>query len=316
MMAVKIINDPAPLSFEYLPEKVLHREETYSQLIQNIRNRVNSILFGPIGSGKTTLVRKMMIDLSKRVEARYVDCLLYPTEYSVLREILPTSRLIPLRSNYELIKELQKRVKEKPLTLFIDNFVRLKDPSFIKRIMTLGVNCVVIGRVDRNSSVLTENMLSGFPSLIKLDQYTRDETFDILKNRAKISLNDKAYADKTLRQITEKVRGNITLGINLLRAISLKAQSERKNRIENIDLEGFLPSNSDLLDLNSDEKTLLKILENERRLPSGRLFKLYRQMTQTAKGGRSFRNYMQRLCSLNLIRSIGENSNRSYQIIT
>jgi hypothetical protein len=43
--------------------------------------------------------------------------------------------------------------------------------------------------------------------------------------------------DQVIKRITEKIKGNIVLGINALKVSALKAESENKNAIEEEDVK-------------------------------------------------------------------------------
>ena len=115
-MNSEIIVNATVLSRDYLPRQLLHRKKELQQLKDNIKNRVNTIMFGPVGSGKTTLVKRAIENLSTE-DIRYVDCTLYDTPFSVLRETLPSAKLVLQRSIYELIKRLAKKAKQKRLSM-------------------------------------------------------------------------------------------------------------------------------------------------------------------------------------------------------
>lgn len=66
--------------------------------------------------------------------------------------------------------------------------------------------------------------------------------------------------------------------------------------------------------LNEDERLLLEILKEKRQLSSGELFELYKQSSFPARGERSFRNYMEDLCSKGLVKAVGTNRWREYEI--
>lgn len=105
-MNSQILVNPEVLSQSYLPEKFLHRDKEKAELTNNLNNFINTFICVPCGSGKTALVKHIVQSLNKKAILVYVDCSVYQTTYSVLKEILPRSELILYRSNYELIKEL------------------------------------------------------------------------------------------------------------------------------------------------------------------------------------------------------------------
>jgi len=308
----QIVADPDPLSQSFLPKKLLHREKEYQQLIGNIKNRVNTMIFGPIGSGKTALIKLAMNEIR---ELLYVDCLLYDTEYRVLKEIIPSNRFIVCRSNYELFKELQKIAKERKFVICFDNFTQLKNVDVVKKIMSIGVCVILVGRVERDSPSLNQNMISNFPSVIRLEEYSVEQTTDILRDRAKAALQESSYMESSLRKIAEKIGGNITLALSVLRAASLKAENENRASIDEIDLDVMLPQEDCLDELSSDERTIFKILSKQKSLPSNRLYAFYAQTAKYPKCERSFRNYMESLRSKGLVKAIGDKRGRIYEAV-
>jgi cell division control protein 6 len=309
----KIIVNPEALSQSYVPERLLHREKEKAQLLSNVKNFVNTLLVGSCGSGKTTLIKRVMRELDRKDNfAVYVDCAIYQTTYSVLKEIIPTSRLVFYRSNYELIRELRKFVKKGRFVVCLDNFDQLKDKEIIGKFMTLGICVILVTDSVEGFQSLRESVRSNTPSIIRLQEYTAEQVFDILKNRAEKALAKWSYSDEILKKIASKAGGNITLGINALKAAAIKVESEGKRTIEEADvqIENDCPQK-----LNRDEKVIMKVLEQWKSLPSSRLYDFYVQNTRNPKGKRSFRNYMESLCRKGLVRAIGEKRGRSYEIV-
>ena len=105
-MVEKILINSELLEKKYLPKKLNYREKQFDQLYRNIQNNINTILIGPVGSGKTTLLQKIISDM-KVLDIRYVNCTVYDTQFSVLKEVIPSSKFVFVRSVYELIKRLR-----------------------------------------------------------------------------------------------------------------------------------------------------------------------------------------------------------------
>lgn len=300
------------LSTHYLPEKLLFREKEISQLKSNIQNFINTIIVGPCGSGKTSLVKKVLgQEEFKKVLACYIDCAIYQTTYSILKEAVPRSEFIFYRSNYELIKELTRQVKERKFVICLDNFECMKDYSLITKLLSMGICLLLVSDNEENLGLLTENIRSNM-SVIRIQPYSFEQTFEILKDRAEKSLAKWSFSDAVLKKIAEKVKGNIALGINTLKISALNAQNRGKRNIE----ESDLPEIEDCpVKLSFDEKLLLKILQEWKSLPARRLYDFYVQNAKHPKSERAFRNYMQNLCSKGFVRAIGEKRGRIYEII-
>jgi len=293
-MNSQILINPEVLSTSYLPEKLFHRDKEKTELTNNVKNFINTFICGPCGSGKTILVKHVIHNLNKEVIVAYIDCSIYQTTYSVLKEVLPRSEFILYRSNYELIKELLKYAKERIFAVCFDNFEKLKEKDLIARLMSLNLCVISISDEEENLSLLSESIRSNIPSIIRLQPYSIEQSFDILKDRAEKALAKWTYNDAVIKKIAEKIKGNIALGIN---ASDIKINNDCPPK------------------LNCDEKVILKILQQWKSLPASILYDFYVQNTRHPKGERSFRNYMENLCSKGLVKAIGEKRGRIYEVV-
>jgi len=68
-------------------------------------------------------------------------------------------------------------------------------------------------------------------------------------------------------------------------------------------------------ELSADERILMNILREQKSLASNTLYGFYSQRARHPKSRRSFRNYMQNLCAMGLVRNIGEKRGRVYEIV-
>lgn len=120
-----------------------------------------------------------------------------------------------------------------------------------------------------------------------------------------------SYTDTVIRRIAEKAKGNVALGINLLKLSAINAENMGKRTIDETDI----PENNCPVRLSRDEKVILNILKNWKSLPASRLYDFYIQNSRYPKGQRSFRNYMASLCKKGLVKAIGEKRGRIYEIV-
>ncbi|MEO0278637.1 MAG: NB-ARC domain-containing protein, partial [candidate division WOR-3 bacterium] len=254
-MSGEIIVNADVLLPTYMPEKLMHREKELAQLKRNLQNFVNTFITGPCGSGKTTLAKKALqcIGNSKKAYACYIDCTVYQTTYSILKEIVPRSEFIFYRSNYELIKELMKQARERKFVVCLDNFEIMKDYELIAKFLSMGICLVLVSDAEESFSLLTENVRSNIPSIMRLQGYSSEQTFEILKDRADKALARWSCTDAVLKKIADSVKGNIALAINALRVAALAAEGKGKKAVEEADIpeiEDCPPK------LSADEKML------------------------------------------------------------
>ena len=307
-----ILNDEA-LSRSFIPETLPYRDKERLLLLSNIRNSVNTFLCGRCGSGKTALIKGVIRNINgKDVFVAYIDCSLYQTTYSVLKEVIPASEFVLYRSNYELIKQLQKVVKNRRFVVCLDDFMHLKDKDLVARFMSMGVCVVLVSDSLEDLASLGQNVRSNIACTIKLPDYSTEQTFDILGDRAERALAKGSINDSAIKKIAECVKGDIAWGINALKAVALKAESRGKRAIEEDDIELEEDRHPKL---SQDEQILLKILNEWKSLPSSKLFDLYIRSADHPKGERAFRNYMESLCSKGLARAVGEKRGRIYECV-
>jgi Cdc6-like AAA superfamily ATPase len=300
-----------------LLKNILHREKELTDLLNTI-NVVNTFLYGPIGPGKTLMIKKAIEDISTNRKgcAIYIDCRLYQTTNAIFHEILLSmNSVVSSKSNYDLTKRLKARIRnlERGMTVCLDHFERLKEIETANRLLSLGIGLVIVsenyGAYRRLNSVGKANITN----IVQIHSYTEEQAFDILLERARRGLEETAYSEDTIRKIVQTSSGNLTLSLNLLKALALKAENEGKDSIGEVEYEYEVDCEDE--ELNVDEKSLVNILREQKSLGSNALYGFYSQRARHPKGERSFRNYMRDLCLRGLVRNIGEKRGRIYEII-
>jgi len=313
-----ILVDPKILLPFHIPDTLLHREKELNEISRRLKNSVNSFVFGPSGSGKSVMIKKVVEDSSgsSKVKAIYIDCSLYQTTNAILHEtLLSLNSIVSSKSNYELTKRLNAKIRnlDSPLTICLDHFEHLKEIETLNKMLSLGLNLIIISESYESYRKLNQTIKAAITSLIEIPTYTAEQVFGILMASAEEALEKYTYSEDTIRKIAEASSGNVTLALNLLKSQALKAESEGKNSIDEVEFnfENDCPNDR----LTEDERTLVKILKEWKSLPGGRLFDFYRGQVRYPKGERSFRNYMHNLCLKGLVRSMGDKRGRIYEIV-
>jgi len=217
------------LSGSYTPENILHREKELA-LLSNAINVINTFLYGPSGSGKTLLIKKTTEKFNADGEGVviYVDCSLYQTTNAIFTEILLSlNTVVSSKSNYELTKRLKARMKNftAGITVCLDHFERMKEAETVNRLLSLGLKLIIVSENHETYRRLNSMGKANITNLIEVRSYTEEQAFDILAERAREALEETAYSEDTIRKIVQASSGNLTLSLNLLKSLALKAES-------------------------------------------------------------------------------------------
>lgn len=310
----KIVANQDVLLPEHIPDKLLFRETEYQALVLNVKNGISTLILGPVGSGKTALVKILQKELGKE-KLPYVDCMVHDTGFAVLKEIIPTVKAAFLRSTFELVEELRRLSRDVKKVICFDNFVRLKDVDIIDKVMALGLIVILVSSIDRDLHRLGPNSTAKITGLIRLRNYSMREAYKILRARADHGLAKGSCDDNVLKSIVGSTDGNITLGLNVLRAAALKVEAQGRSEIGVEDLETLLPKHREDLDLTEDERVIMAILREKVSVEHRQLYSLYCQSARAPKQERTFRNYMQRLVAKFLVVIDFSNGQRVYRVV-
>ena len=147
-MDANVIINSEILNPAYVPDNLLFREKELALITRNVANGVNTLVYGPPGCGKTALAKTVSMQssgASRRVV--YVDCSLYHTVNSVLRETL-TDKLVFSRSNYDLLKRLNEKTRVNKATVCLDHFDRTREPDIVGKLTGIGLSVIIVAPND------------------------------------------------------------------------------------------------------------------------------------------------------------------------
>lgn len=223
--------------------------------------------------------------------------------------------IVSSKSNYELTKRLKTKIRhlDCPITICLDHFEHLKGIETLNRILSLGLGLIIVSERFDAYRRLNSTIKSSIANIIEIPSYTIDQAFNILQDRVEQALEKYTYSEDTIRKIAKISRGNITLAFVLLKSLTLKAESQDKTSLDDVELEYEVDCPDEKL--SRDEKVIVSILEEWKSLPSSRLYDFYTEKARHPKGRRSFRNYMQNLCARGYVKIIGEKRGRVYEIV-
>lgn len=245
-----IFKEERKLDINFIPNKLPHRNKELSLLSQLFLTLLTNpseisrkiLITGKTGIGKTVTVKlfgEMLIKAAKKrqISLNYVhiNCRKERTSYKVLIKILRSINInFPKRgySPQDLLEIINDYLNTHNLHILLildelnylinkDNdliysLTRLNDDSFNapQRVSIIGIvrDVSCINNLDNSTlSTLQRN-------IIKFDNYTNEQIYDILKYRADISLKNNTLSDDLLETISDVVfmKGDIRYGLNLL----------------------------------------------------------------------------------------------------
>ncbi len=254
-----IIRDPKVLTFDYVPDKLVHREEQMRSLGMLFRPVVESggpqsaLLIGSVGTGKTATAKRFCMDMmrhaaDKGVPMDYVivNCRQSSTESSVLlRLIRHFDEGYPDRgfSVSEMLRSLKKHVEKRRLRLVVmldevdvllkkgaqDLIYQLSrfneervDPATSLSLMMISQD-YVLDRLDQASMSTFKRA-----NTVRFSKYSRSELRDIVESRALKAMNPGTVRDDSMDLIADIASewGDARFAIELLEKSALLAEEE------------------------------------------------------------------------------------------
>lgn len=253
-----IISKEEVLLPDYMPDELLYRDAQLKVIAQAIKPLIkkgacdNQFIHGKSGTGKTSAMKyiiKQLGEHSPAVLPVYVNCWEHSTKSAVYNKIIEAMGLpLPRRglSADELFERVLQYIKNyaKPMLLILDELDGLKDtdllyltaranekPEILIGIIGISNNPEFISRLDpRTRSSLRF-------SDIEFKEYSEDQLFAILKDRADIGLIDESFDEQLIRKIARNVEdGSARIALERLWKAAKHAENLGKSRISLQDL--------------------------------------------------------------------------------
>lgn len=249
-----IFTDPGKLSPDYLPSKLVGREEESRRLVSLFRPLLEGgipcrvLITGRIGVGKTALSRRFGMEAEREMGRRgrklfhlYLNCR-GRTPYSLLleavRKFFPTW---PERGvgKGELLSMLVEHLKHHSLSLLlildeVDYLVERHGPDLLYSLSRAGetasrISLLSISRDLRFLGGLDEPTRATFLGHhLELPPYTKEQLVEILKARREEAFRRGALPDETLELAAEMASktGDARMGIELLLRAGMLAEGQ------------------------------------------------------------------------------------------
>ncbi|MBE2899839.1 AAA family ATPase [Methanothermobacter thermautotrophicus] len=320
---------------DYVPENYRYRESQMEALAVCIRpalrngRPVNAVILGSCATGKTTAIKKifeMAESTSESVVCCYINCQLHTTRFGIFSQIYsrifghqPPETGVPFSRIYQAIMQ-HLASENRALVVALDDINHLFYSKNANKVLydilrahevfegvRTGVFAVLSDIEFRYA--LDKNVDSIFiPQEIVFPPYTREEVFNILRDRVRVGFYPGVISDELIERITDHTMdtGDLRYGIDLLRVCGNLAEADASPMITGEHLERAIKSTGPVnlihtvRTLNENEREFLRILADAGDdITAGALYELFRESTGSSYS--SFNRIIEKLEFLRLI---------------
>ena len=251
-----IIKDGRKLSFEYVPETLVHREEQMQRLETLFRPMVtdglpcSAFLIGGVGTGKTATakrfcenMRKYFSGSSKLMDYVFINCRIRNTEHGVILQLVRHfDSGFPDRgfSADEMLVSLKKHIEagSRPFVIILDEvdvLLKAGNSNLVYQMSRFteemrgnsSVSMIMISQ-EPASEMLDNASISSFrrANAVRFEKYTKNELRDIVKMRAEEALMPGTMDDDVVDLLADigKGYGDARLVIEMLETAAAIAE--------------------------------------------------------------------------------------------
>jgi cell division control protein 6 len=262
-----VFKDEAPLSLEYIPNRLPHRDEQMRFLTQLFRFSLDNpfstsqraLIVGDVGTGKTVLAQRFGTDLVKAAKSRkvnlqyvHVNCReskgsLFMIIKRILSQFEPE---FPKRgfAPEELLHTLMDMLDDKNMHLIlaldeVEHLIRVEESTPIYNLtriqeervgkpIRLSLICILreteyLQKLDKSTADTLQR------NIVKLDKYNSRQLIDILKDRLNLAFKENVVDDEALQLVSDigGQSGDARYSIELLWRAGKYADSENMKHV-------------------------------------------------------------------------------------
>jgi cell division control protein 6 len=254
-----VFKDQRTLSFDYVPQKLIHREGQMKKLIMLFRPVLdsnfsqNAVLIGSVGTGKTATSKRFCMDLKeygekhqKAIDWTIVNCRQRNSESSVILQVVNHFQPnFPDRgfSITEMLRILRKDLEKRKVHLVIvldeaDVLLKKAGPDLVYKLTRFGeekvegreyISLILISQKNV-FDLLDAASASTFKrtNVVEFGKYTYDELKDIVAQRAELAFHDSAMEEDAVDLVAEVSSewGDARFAIEILEKAGMLADEE------------------------------------------------------------------------------------------
>ncbi len=230
-----LFKDDTVLDFDFLPSKILYREDLINNIVLGIKPLFfnqkpnNFFIFGVPGIGKTASVRFVLKELEEKtdnIKPLFINCWRNTTKHSIFVEIARQINLpFPDKgiSTETIIQTVFTKLKNKKgVVIVFDEIDKSSNQDFLYEfIENLGRKVSVILITNNKEFILSiDDRIKSRLCLetIEFKPYSFDEVTGILKERVKYAFKPSVVEEEVIKLISEQAfnKKDVRLGLFLL----------------------------------------------------------------------------------------------------
>ncbi len=260
----RVLKDPTKLSFDYVPDHLVHREKQMERLCTIFRPVIESgvsqtaLLIGNVGSGKTATSKRFCLDIVKESNEKgrpmdfvVVNCRQRSTDSSVLlRLVTHFDEHYPDRgfSNLEMLRSLHKHLESRKLHLIVvldeaDVLLRKGAGDLIYQLSRFDEE-KMSGRASMSLILISQkymldmldpSALSTFrrANVITFDKYSAAELKDIVSDRVQLAFYPNSITEGSIELISDIASelGDARFAIEILEKSGMLAEESGSKEV-------------------------------------------------------------------------------------